>query len=96
MHDMAGRLRREAVAAFRPFSQMGKRIESDTALRRLILRRGIAHSGESTLTEHLNNAAAKLNEVDRKLRIVKKSQAKKIDAAVALSMAAYECLRLNL
>lgn len=96
LHDMAGRLRKESVGAFSSFSQAGARIEADTDLRRLILRKGIAHQGDDDLTEHICNAAAKTDGDDRKLRIVKKSQSKKIDAAVALSMAAYECLRLNL
>jgi phage terminase large subunit-like protein len=96
LHDMASRLRKESVGAFKPFSQMGARIEADTDLRRLIMRRGIAHDGDEDLTRHINNAAAKLDGNDKKLRIVKKSAARKIDAAVALSMAAYECLRLNL
>jgi hypothetical protein len=96
LHDMTSRLRQKGIAYFKPFSQMGRRIESDTDLRRLILRRGIAHDGDETLTQHIINCAAKLNKEDKRLRMVKKTQSKKIDAAVALSMSAYECLRLNL
>jgi len=96
LHQMMSRLRAEAIAYCKPFSQGGRRIEADTDLRRLILRGGIAHSGEPDLTDHLNNAAASMDKNSKKLRMVKKAADKKIDAAVALSMASYECLRLNL
>ena len=48
-----------------------------------------------TLTsgEHVANANAKMDN-DSKLRLTKKSQSRKIDLAVTLSMACSECLRL--
>jgi phage terminase large subunit-like protein len=42
------------------------------------------------------NADAKIDDTGHKLRIVKRQSHLKIDAAVALSMAAYRALELNL
>ncbi|KKL88920.1 hypothetical protein LCGC14_1919890, partial [marine sediment metagenome] len=53
--------------------------------------------GNLDLREHLTNANARQSaKEDTKLRIVKKSDSRKIDLAVCLSMGAAECLRLNL
>lgn len=79
-----------------PFSQAGDRLEADRQLLDLIVQRRISHGGDATLRQHLANADRKLDSDGRRLRIVKRSQDKKIDAAVALSMAAARCLTLNL
>jgi hypothetical protein len=72
-----------------PFSQAGDRLEADRALRDSIIARTIAHDGTHTdVRQHLDNANAKRSADGRQVRIVKRSQAKKVDAAVALGMAA--------
>ena len=80
---------------FRSFSQGEERLRADSDLYQHIARRRISHDGNADLREHLTNANAKqsANE-DTRLRIVKKSDSRKIDLAVCLSMASQECLRL--
>lgn len=74
-------------APLEPFSQASDRLEADKALRDWITTRTLAHDGtHSTLREHLDNANAKMSADGRQLRIVKRSRAKKIDAAVTLAM----------
>jgi len=77
------------TAPLQPFSQAGDRLEADKALRDEITARTIAHDGtHTTLREHLDNANAKASADGRQVRIVKRTRAKKIDAAVTLSMGA--------
>lgn len=83
-----------------PFSQAGMRNEADKMLYDLIRDRRLWHGGDPELTSHILNAAAKtkLNE-DTQLRIIKKPGAGargKIDGCIALGMACYMCLKLNL
>ena len=76
------------TAPLQPFSQAGDRLEADKALKDEITARTIAHDGTHTsLREHLDNANAKSSADGRQVRIVKRAQGKKIDAAVTLSMA---------
>lgn len=89
LHDMTNRLRKKAVASFAKFDQGKAREIADKDLYDNIRDRSIIHSGEPDLSEHVNNAAAEIDKKESKLRIVKRSNDKKIDAAVALSMAAY-------
>ena len=97
LHDFAMRLQKEGVAWFRPFSQGQERLIADKGLYDLIVNRRIRHDGNRDLREHLTNANAKqAAQEDTRLRIVKKSDSRKIDLAVCLSMACQECLRLNL
>ena len=71
-----------------PFSQAGDRLEADKALHDWIATRTLAHDGtHTTLRAHLDHANAKRTADGRQVRIVKRSQSKKIDAAVTLSMA---------
>jgi len=97
LHDLATRLLAAGVAWFRPFHQGEERLIADKGLYDLIVHRRIRHDGNLDLREHLTNANAKqaANE-DTRLRLVKKSDSRKIDLAVCLSMASAECLRLNL
>lgn len=76
------------------FKQGQPRLIADKNLYDLIRERRMMHSGEPVLTEHITNANRKPDEGH--LRIVKRAHALKIDACVALSMATFECLRLNL
>lgn len=79
-----------------PFSQQGERLEADRGLLDTIVRRGLAHAGEPLLRQHLDNADRKVDAESRKLRIVKRTPTGKIDLAVALSMATFRSLQLNL
>lgn len=94
LHDFATRLGKEGVAWFKEFGQGAPRLESDKQLLDLIMQKRIAHNGNAVLREHIDNADRKLND-DGKLRIVKREDALKIDAAVALGMAAHQMLKLN-
>ncbi len=97
LHDFATRLMKAGVAWFRPFGQVQERLTSDKALYDLLSHRRIRHDGNLDLREHLTNANAKqAAHEDTRLRIVKKSDSRKIDLCVCLSMCSQEVLRLNL
>lgn len=97
LHDFATTLAKEGVAWFRPFSQAQERLVADKKLRDIIGARRIRHDGNQELREHITNANAKQSkDEDTKLRLVKKSENRRIDLAVALSMATNEILRLNI
>jgi hypothetical protein len=96
LEQMMGRLRRDAVAWCSEFVQQGDRLKADRGLYDSIVQRRIAHNGDATLRQHVINAGAKLTRDDSTLRIVKQSASRKVDAAVALSMAASRCLYLVL
>jgi len=95
LHSMCTRLGSEGIGWFREFSQGQDRLVADKQLHDMIRDRKLVHSGDPTLTQHIQNANAK-TEGENKLRIVKRADHLKIDLAVALSMATAECLRLNL
>ena len=97
LHDMCTRLHNEGVGWFRKFGQIQERLTSDKGLLDLIMQRRIRHDGDLRLRQHITNCNAKqaANE-DTRLRLIKKSESRKIDLAVALSMAAQETLRLSL
>lgn len=95
LHAMCTRLGRDGVGFFREFSQGKERTVADKALYDLIRDCKLWHPDDPVLTKHIQNADSK-PEADKKIRLVKRSQALKIDAAVALSMGASECLRLNI
>jgi hypothetical protein len=95
LHYFAQRL--ADVVWAEPFNQNADRLESDVTLRTMIVQRKIMHDGShAQLREHLANADAKIDESGHKLRIVKRASHLKIDAAVALSMATYRAVELNL
>ncbi len=96
LHDMTNRLRKEGVGWFKPFSQQSLRYEADKQLLDKIRNRGIAHDGNPELRKHIDNANRKLNEDGKRLRIVKRYERLKVDLAVALSMATWQGLKLNL
>lgn len=93
--EMMQRIRRDNIVWCEQFDQGGKRAEADGQLRQMIMTRRLAHGNFDALNEHVRNANAQTaaNE-DTRLRIVKRHPGAKIDALVATSMAAYECLRL--
>lgn len=96
LHDMSMRLKREGVAWVRPFNQGNDRLIADSQLRDVIRDRRLWHRGEPDLRDQVQNANAKVDEQDSKIRIVKRVERLKIDLAVCLSMCTHELLRLNL
>lgn len=104
--NMMQRLAKDRVAWVKPFNQAGDRLKADKQLYDLIMARRITHSGrldqsgapaaDDRLRSHIQASAARVQKDDSTLRIVKKSELNKIDATVALSMAAYRCLWLLL
>lgn len=96
LQDMAQRLRRDKVSWLKKFDQGAARLAADKQLYDCIRDRRIWHGGEAELSQHIYNANAEINKHENRLRIVKRSDSLKIDAAVALSMATSEALRLNL
>jgi phage terminase large subunit-like protein len=89
LHSLMQRIRDEEVVNVRAFPQGGDRLLSDKRLYDLIRDRAIHHHGEAVLMDHIGNAAAAIDKEDGKLRIVKRQQDKKIDAAVALAMSSH-------
>lgn len=76
-----------------PFPQGAARLESDKGLFDLITQRRIVHDGNAELRAHVSNANKKTDAESRKLRIVKREYALKIDLCVAL---AFACARADL
>ena len=96
LHQTMRRLNRELMWC-QPFDQGNRRLKADKQLYDLIRDKRLLHHGDRTMREHISACGAKTaKDEDTKLRIVKRSEQKKIDGVVALSMAADECLRLNL
>ena len=94
---LAQRLSRDHVAWCRKFGQGEERAKADHDLKLMMIGRTIAHAGQPELMEAIRNAKARVNVgEENKLRIIKANPGAKVDALVALSMGAAECLRLNL
>jgi hypothetical protein len=98
LHDMMTRFKNEGLVWVRKFSQGNNRTVADKQLYDLIKQRRFAHNDQAgVFRKYLSNCAAKQSkEEDTRFRIIKKSAEAKIDPVIAASMAAYECLRLNL
>jgi phage terminase large subunit-like protein len=94
LHDLSTRLKKEGVAHFQEFVQGKPRLLSDRGLLDLILSKRIIHDGNVQLRAHIDNANIKKS--GEGMRIVKRATSLKVDAAVALSMASAECMRLTL
>jgi hypothetical protein len=95
LHDMAMRLKNAQIANIQQFKQGIDRQLADKQLQDIIMARRIAHDGNPLLRQHIDNANIKKYGEDG-IRLVKRSNSQKIDAAVALSMAASRCLYYNL
>lgn len=95
LHDMTGRLRNEGLGNFKEFNQNMPRLKADKRLRDMIISRRIAHDGNPLLREHIDNANIK-NHGEDGIRIIKRTADKKVDSAVALSMATERCMYYNL
>lgn len=96
-------IRRDVNVWCEPFQQASARMVADRALYDMIMRRNIWHAGggpgerDERLRGHVLNAGAKSSkDEDTKLRIIKTASHRKIDACVALSMAADRCLYLQI
>lgn len=96
LHQMMTNLRREAQTWIKEFNQGVDRLKADKALYDRIRDGRIVHAGEPVLTDHIEAANSKIDSDESRLRIVKASPLRKIDAAVALSMAAYRSQKLNI
>lgn len=99
LHDMMNRFRKEGLVWCYRFPQgSGKhsRTISDAALYDRIRDRKVWHRGEPKLREHIQNANAKIDDQERRLRIIKRTEKLKIDLCVCLSMGTYQLFRLNL
>lgn len=95
LEGMMQRLRTDAVAWCEPFLQQQDRLKADRGLYDMILTRRIHHDGDERLKQHILNAGAKVQkDEDSTMRLIKIAQNRKIDAAVATSMAAARCLYL--
>jgi len=91
LHSLMTNIRDEEFVNVRPFPQGGDRLLSDMRLYTLIRERKLHHHGDADLVQHISNADADISKEENKLRIVKRSQDLKIDAAVSLSMSAHRC-----
>ncbi len=87
---LAERLRDQHQLPMIAFGQGAQRLQSDGHLRQLLSEGRLRHTGEPTLRQHILNAA--LQPSERGYRLIK--GAGRIDAAVALSMAALGAARL--
>lgn len=72
-----------------PFHQGPDRLIADKALFDRITQRQLTHDGDGDLRQHVGNANRKVDAESRKLRIVKRTYAQKIDLCVSLSMGCY-------
>ena len=89
LHDFMTRMEAVLGVACDVFSQGKDRAVADKELYDCIRDGRIVHDGNTDLSEHVKNANRRTD--GDKLRIVKRTQSKKIDAAVAMSMMNYVC-----
>ncbi|KAB2852966.1 MAG: hypothetical protein F9K46_18735, partial [Anaerolineae bacterium] len=91
LHDFMTQLSKSYTGIpFYAFGQGPERLKADTELLYRINQRRLRHSGNAELRQHIQNADAKEELNGEAIRIVKRKASKKIDGAVALSMAAYQ------
>ena len=95
LHDMMSQLNKQNLVWVQEFSQGAQRLEADRQLLDLILEKRIWHDGNVDLREHIDNADKKLADDGRRMRIVKREDAMKVDLAVCLSMSCNRILYLN-
>lgn len=102
IHQMMTNIRQRGLCKVSPFHQGLDRLIADYSLRQMTVHQRIAWPRDLVgagdllvLRQHLDNADAKKDASER-LRIVKRADSLKIDAAVTLSMAAHRCLKYPL
>ena len=96
LHSLAELLTADNIVACVSFGQTGPRLTSDKNIYDAIIGRTLAHDGNSSLRDHVENANRKPSEDGRKLRIVKRTPKLKIDLLVASSMALYIAQQVGL
>lgn len=94
LHQMSQRLGQRVWT--NEFKQSSARSIADKNLRDLIIGRRLNHDGNPTLRKHVENSKVRFDAGGDKMRLVKGNPKDKIDACVALSMAAMRCISLNL
>ena len=100
LHDMQQRLSREGVTWLKAFDQGSERLQADTDLRQLIMRREFTHSDDPALKSDMRQAVmnAKIKVPkgeDSRARMEKRNPKSKIDLAVSLSMGVKRILWLR-
>lgn len=96
LQSEVARLQREGVSWFREFPQQSLRLESDRFLLNMIQQGRISHGPDKQLRDHLQYADRKVD-LQNRIRIVKRTNLRKIDLAVCLSMGTYMVMNdLNL
>jgi phage terminase large subunit-like protein len=90
LHSIALELEKAGVKMYE-LPQTNARIEADQSLYDAIIGKTIRHYGDTALNEHVRNAVA--ISTPRGFRLAKEKTSRKIDAAVALSMAHYGALK---
>jgi hypothetical protein len=93
LHSFSREVRAYYDVYVKPFNQSSDRLEADKALRDMIMERRIAHDGDTALRTHLKNANRSRDSVNKKMRLVKRTEAMKIDLAVCLSMGAHQTVK---
>ncbi len=97
LHDMMTRLGKLLIANFKSFGQSNDRLIADKQLQAKITGKSLSHDGNPLLRQHIDNANAQTQAGNKDgIRIVKRNKDKKVDAAVALSMAVSRSLYYNL
>lgn len=86
MGQMVLRIERDGIVKCVPFNQGTMRLEADKGLLDLTQTRVLAHDGNTQLRSHIENANRKVTADGKRLRIVKREHALKIDLAVATAM----------
>ena len=95
MESIAQRLR--GLVWEEPFPQGREREIADSRMHKLALRGQLSHPGFPEIREHILNARAKLSkDEDSRMRMIKRTPSRKIDLAVAASMAIDRCMYLLL
>ncbi len=92
--DFANRHMKKERIWYEEFSQASGRLKSDRMLLTLIHEKRVLHQGEPDLRQHILNADRKVSDTSA-MRIIQGARGH-VDLAVALSMAAYTILELNI
>jgi len=96
LHFFCQKMFEEGLAHFRSFPQGNERLIGDSLLQTFIRERRYWHRGNLDMREHIQNADAKIDTEDRKIRIVKRTERLNNDLAVCAAMGSRELTRLNL
>jgi len=96
LHSYVSKLNQEQLIWCHSFPQGNERLVSDSLFRDMIRERRFWHRGEKDLQDHVQNADAKIDPEDRKVRIVKRAERLNVDLAVCAAMGCRELMRLNL